>query len=50
MDVWQKKLVQPGEFVKSGDLILIFEEYYIYKKLYELSKQNFEIQTREVEE
>ena len=43
-----KKLVQPGEFVKSGDLILILEEYYIYKKLYELAKQNFEIQAREV--
>ena len=44
-----EKLVQPGEFVKSGDIILILEEYYIYKKLYELSKKNFEIQTREVE-
>ena len=43
-----KKLVQPGEFVKSGDKILILEEYYIYKKLYELAKRNFEIQTREV--
>lgn len=41
-----EKLVQPGEFVKSGDIILILEEYYIYKKLYELSKKNFEIQTR----
>ena len=37
-----EKLVQPGEFVKSGDIILILEEYYIYKKLYELSKKNFE--------
>jgi len=43
-----KKLVQPGEFVKSGDKILILEEYYIYKKLYELARKNFEIQTREV--
>ena len=44
-----KKLVQPGEFVKSGDTILILEEYYIYKKLYELSKKNYELQTKEVE-
>ena len=44
-----EKLVQPGEYVKSGDMILILEEYYIYKKLYELAKKNYEIQTREVE-
>lgn len=44
-----KKLVQPGEFIKSGDKILILEEYYIYKKLYELAKKNYELQTKEVE-
>ncbi|MBT3519804.1 MAG: efflux RND transporter periplasmic adaptor subunit [Gammaproteobacteria bacterium] len=44
-----KKIVQPGEFVKSGKVILILEEYYIYKKLYELAKRNYELQTKEVE-
>tara|TARA_B110000444_G_scaffold152923_1_gene143081 strand:- start:783 stop:1790 length:1008 start_codon:yes stop_codon:yes gene_type:complete len=44
-----KKIVQPGEFVKSGTVILILEEYYIYKKLYELAKKNYELQTKEVE-
>ena len=44
-----KRLVEPGQFVKSGETILILEEYYIYKKLYELAKKNFELQTREVE-
>ena len=44
-----KKIVQPGEFVKSGAVILILEEYYIYKKLYELAKKNYELQTKEVE-
>lgn len=44
-----KKIVQPGEFVKSGKVILILEEYYIYKKLYELAKKNYELQTKEVE-
>ena len=44
-----KKIVQPGEFVKSGTVILILEEYYIYKKLYELAKRNYELQTKEVE-
>ena len=44
-----EKLVQPGEFVKSGTTILILEEYYIYKKLYELAKRNYELQTKEVE-
>ena len=44
-----KKLVQPGEHVKSGDIILKLEEFEIYKKLYELSKRNFNLQTKEVE-
>lgn len=44
-----KKLVQPGEYIKSGKKILILEEYYIYKKLYELAKKNYELQTKEVE-
>ncbi|MEL0102817.1 MAG: efflux RND transporter periplasmic adaptor subunit, partial [Gammaproteobacteria bacterium] len=44
-----KRMVEPGQFVKSGEMILILEEYYIYKKLYELAKKNFELQTREVE-
>ena len=44
-----KKIVQPGEFVKSGKVILILEEYYIYKKLFELAKRNYELQTKEVE-
>ena len=44
-----KKLVQPGEHVKSGDTILKLEEFEIYKKLYELSKRNFNLQTKEVE-
>ena len=44
-----KKLVQPGEYVKSGDIILKLEEFEIYKKLYELSKKNFSLQTKEVE-
>ena len=44
-----KKLVQPGEFVKSGTVILILEEYYIHKKLFELAKRNYELQTKEVE-
>ncbi len=44
-----KRLLQPGDFVKSGSTILILEEYYIYKKLYELSKKNYELQTKEVE-
>ena len=44
-----KKLIQPGELVKSGQTILILEEYYIYKKLYELAKKNYELQTKEVE-
>lgn len=44
-----KKLVQPGEHVKSGDIILKLEEFEIYKKLYELSKRNFTLQTKEVE-
>ena len=44
-----KRLVEPGQLVKSGETILILEEYYIYKKLYELAKKNFELQTREVE-
>ena len=44
-----KKLVQPGEHVKSGDIILKLEEFEIYKKLYELSKKNFNLQTKEVE-
>ena len=44
-----KKLVRPGEYVKSGDIILKLEEFEIYKKLYELSKRNFELQTKEVE-
>ena len=44
-----KRLLQPGDFVKSGSTILILEEYYIYKKLYELAKKNYELQTKEVE-
>ena len=44
-----KKLVRPGEYVKSGDIILKLEEFEIYKKLYELSKRNFNLQTKEVE-
>ena len=44
-----KKIVQPGEFVKSGKVILILEEYYIYKKLFELAQRNYELQTKEVE-
>ncbi len=44
-----KKLIQPGELVKLGQKILILEEYYIYKKLYELAKKNYELQTKEVE-
>ena len=44
-----KRLVQPGEFVKSGTMILILEEYYIHKKLFELAKRNYELQTKEVE-
>ncbi|MDB2461338.1 efflux RND transporter periplasmic adaptor subunit [Gammaproteobacteria bacterium] len=44
-----KKIVQPGEFVKSGKVILILEEYYIYKKLFELAQKNYELQTKEVE-
>ena len=44
-----KKLVYPGEHVKSGDIILKLEEFEIYKKLYELSKRNFNLQTKEVE-
>ena len=44
-----KRLLQPGDFVKSGSTILILEEYYIYKKLYELAKKNYELQIKEVE-
>ena len=44
-----KKFVEPGEFIKSGEKILILEEFYIYKKLYELAKKNYELQTREVQ-
>ena len=44
-----EKLAQPGEYVKSGDIILKLEEFYIYKKLYELSKKNFDLQSKEVD-
>ena len=44
-----KKLVEPGSEVRAGDTILILEEYYIFKKLYELALKNYELQTKEVE-
>ncbi|MEL0103029.1 MAG: efflux RND transporter periplasmic adaptor subunit [Gammaproteobacteria bacterium] len=44
-----KKFVEPGVFINSGEKILILEKFYIYKKLYELAKKNFELQTKEVE-
>ena len=44
-----KRLLQPGDFVKSGSTTWILEEYYIYKKLYELAKKNYELQIKEVE-
>lgn len=44
-----KKLVQPGQSVKAGEIILKLEEFDIYKKLYELAKKNFDLQTKEVE-
>ena len=44
-----EKLAQAGEYVKSGDIILKLEEFYIYKKLYELSKKNFDLQSKEVD-
>ena len=44
-----KKLVEPGSKVKSGDTLLILEEYYIFEKLYKLAVRNYELQTKEVE-
>jgi|TARA_B100001059_G_scaffold16428_1_gene13528 RND family efflux transporter MFP subunit len=44
-----EKLVQPGQFVNAGETILLLEEYYIYKKLYELAKKNYVLQSKEVE-
>ena len=44
-----KKLVEPGSKVKSGDTLLILEEYYIFEKLYKLALRNYELQTKEVE-
>ncbi len=44
-----KRLVEPGQFVKLGEKILILEEYYIYKKLFDLAKKNYQLQTKEVE-
>ncbi len=44
-----KRLVEPGSKIESEEIILILEEYYIYKKLYELAKKNYELQKKEVE-
>ena len=44
-----EKLVQPGQYVNAGETILLLEEYYIYKKLYELAKKNYALQSKEVE-
>ena len=45
----KKKMVEPGAFVKSGEVLLVLDEYDLYKKLFNIAHENLELQKREVD-